>query len=221
MPPTREVPACCIAAAALTRAACAVQLLEDPEAKVDKKRKRREVLQQFSFAETFGAKSGQRQKRPKVAVEDYEALVATAEARAGQYGEKYEDTADADAGGHERVFANVHTLSLPSACALLRFAVLLDLEPAVLRPGFVRQGAWSAKHSLDGAVGIVAICKTQACCAGAAEGARQGPVEAHLGGALQGRRLVRRHNPGARRARPQRHALQVRAHASGHLLAHL
>lgn len=56
-----------------------LQLLEDPEAKVDAKRKRKDVLRQFSFAETFGSKSGQRQKRPRISAEAYEELVAHAE----------------------------------------------------------------------------------------------------------------------------------------------
>jgi hypothetical protein len=87
-----------------------VQLLEDPEAKVDKKRKRKEVLQQFSFADTFGAKSGQRQKRPRVAAEDYTALVEAAETKQGQYGEATEAAPDAYAIKHEREFAAVRSV---------------------------------------------------------------------------------------------------------------
>lgn len=59
--------------------AFALQLLDDPEAKVDSKRKRKDVLRQFSFAETFGAKSGQRQKRPRVSAEALEDLVSLAQ----------------------------------------------------------------------------------------------------------------------------------------------
>jgi hypothetical protein len=84
-----------------------VQLLEDPEVKLDAKRKRKEVLQQHRFAETFGAKSGQRQKKPKLAVEDYEGLVAAASDKQEDYGAKNEGTVDAYALKHERHFATV------------------------------------------------------------------------------------------------------------------
>jgi hypothetical protein len=84
-----------------------VQLLEDPDSKVDKKRKRKEVLQQFSFSATFGVKSGQRQKKPKIAVEDYAALVEAADEKQEQYGEQNEHGPDKYALKHEHEFAAV------------------------------------------------------------------------------------------------------------------
>jgi hypothetical protein len=88
-----------------------VQLLDDPEAKRDAKRKRKEVLQQHRFSETFGAKSGQRQKKPKLTVDDYEALVAAASNKQDDYGSKNEGSADAYALKHEHHFAPVHFTS--------------------------------------------------------------------------------------------------------------
>jgi hypothetical protein len=91
-----------------------LQLLEDPEAKGAAKRARKDVLRQFSFAETFGAKSGQRQKRPRIASEDLDGLVQHAQANQEGYTDKVggEGIGDAYATKDEREFAPVMPMSL-------------------------------------------------------------------------------------------------------------
>lgn len=87
---------------------------------MDRKRKRKEVLQQHRFADTFGAKSGQRQKRPKLAAEDYEAFVAGAGAAQVTYADANEGSADAYALKDEHHFAAVRRRCLHREIAYWR-----------------------------------------------------------------------------------------------------
>lgn len=79
----------------------AVQLLEDPEEKTAGKRARKDVLRQFSFSETFGAKSGQRQKKPRLSSEDFGSMVQLAQSAEEQYVDRAGEEGLGDAYAHK------------------------------------------------------------------------------------------------------------------------
>ena len=91
-----------------------MQLLEDPEEKTAGKRARKDVLRQFSFAETFGAKSGQRQKKPRLSAEDFGGILQLARSAEEQYVDKAgeEGQGDAYARKDELEFAAVRVFTL-------------------------------------------------------------------------------------------------------------
>jgi hypothetical protein len=101
----------------LNCAACFVslQLLEDPEEKISGKRARKDVLRQFSFSETFGAKSGQRQKKPRLSAEDFGSLVQMAQAAEESYADRAGESGQGDAYANkdEHEFASVRVRSRP------------------------------------------------------------------------------------------------------------
>ena len=92
-----------------------MQLLEDPEEKTAGKRARKDVLRQFSFSETFGAKSGQRQKRPRLSAEDLGSMVQLAQSAEEQYVGRAGHAGEGDA------YANKddHDFASVRPCALL------------------------------------------------------------------------------------------------------
>jgi hypothetical protein len=76
-------------------------LLEDPEEKTAGKRARKDVLRQFSFAETFGEKSGQRQKKPRLAAEDLGSMVHLAQSAEEKYVDQAGEEGLGDAYAHK------------------------------------------------------------------------------------------------------------------------
>ena len=94
-----------------------MQLLEDPEKRVDGKRKRKEVLQQMTFAETFGSKK--RQKRPKLSMESYGDMASLADAGQNAYDDKHEDGLDAYAKKGQLTFLPVQEQVRASLAAVV------------------------------------------------------------------------------------------------------
>ena len=76
------------------------------------------MLRQFSFSEKFGAKSGQRQKKPRLSAEDFGGMLQLARSAEEQYvgrtGE--EGLGDAYARKDELEFASVRLSTLYALC---------------------------------------------------------------------------------------------------------